>query len=315
MDAPMNTTTVATVVDDRPPYIDEVVCLFASLERFGGRLRAAQRRAYLVNDVPAETGDRLEALGVDVRTVPEIDRDYRLANKLSMFAAEATECTGLLVALDTDIVVAGDITPYLDTGVLQAKQVDGDLLTLEAWHELFDRFGLTLPSERHPPSLYPGWTHAYFNTGVLMIPGAVLRSLYDRWLSLLKALIELVPAMPAVAHLTEDVPSHGTTSRELRHLFYVEQWAFSLAVQALGIPYAVLPLALNFPLTYNVDQRPGHYIRERFVPHGVEPLLVHHHHQLGGGLSLSGYKRPDEVIEQVNEALFAGHGPAAAGPG
>ncbi len=65
---------------------------------------------------------------------------------------------------------------------------------------------------------------------------------------------------------------------ELRQLFFAEQWAFSLARHELGIPYAVLPLALNFPTIYKDEHRPGKYIRARFLPHAVTPLLLHHHH-------------------------------------
>ncbi|HSH21493.1 MAG TPA: hypothetical protein VK992_02595 [Candidatus Caenarcaniphilales bacterium] len=95
---------------------------------------------------------------------------------------------------------------------------------------------------------------------------------------------------------------------ELRQLFFAEQWAFSLARHELGIPYAVLPLALNFPTIYKDEHRPGKYIRARFLPHAVTPLLLHHHHDFEHGLRPTGYARPDEVIDGINQALFSPSG-------
>ncbi len=302
--------TVAAVVDDRPPYSDDAVYLFASLEVFGGRMRRARRRAYVVGGASPSTRRRLADLGVDVRDVPPVDARFRFANKLAMFDAEAKAATGLLVALDTDIVVAGDFAAYLDGALVQAKPPDGDPLGIETWTELFALFGLAVPPERHPTSLLPGWTHAYFNTGVVMVPGQMLRPLHDRWRHFVRALIERRDALHGVADaLRGHIPERpGATADDVAHLYYADQWAFALARHDLGLPYAVLPLALNFPTIYRDDQEPGRYVRERFGPHAVTPLLLHHHHRVAGGLPPTGYAEPDRVIERVNDALFARSG-------
>lgn len=304
----LSRVTVATVVDDRPPYTEEVAHLFASLERFGGRMRAARRRAYLIKQVSDRTARRLGDLGVDVRVVDEVDRDFRFANKLAMFAGEAAGGTDLLVAVDSDIVIAGDFSAQLEPGLLQAKQPDGDLLPIGVWERLFARFGHRLPDERHPTSLDPGWTHAYFNTGVVFAPGAILRPLHDRWLHHIRAIIDERGVVPGIdEHLRGKVPhAEGATGKGLEHLYFAEQWAFALARQELRIPYAILPLALNFPLITREDQRPGEYIRERFMPGAIRPLLLHHHHDLEGGLRATGYAAPDEVVARVNAAMFTG---------
>ena len=298
--------TVATVVDDRAPFIDEVAHLFESLELFGGAMRSARRRACFVNGVSAETERRMRELGVEARAVDEVEPRFRFANKLAMLAVAADEETDLLVALDSDVVVAGDFSDHLDPGLLQAKQPDGDLLTIAMWTELFEHFGFALPTERHPTSLRPGWTHAYFNAGVLMVPGAFLRPLHDRWLHFIRAQIEKPPVIRRLGErLRDEVPEYeGATSDDLEGLVFAEQWGLSLARHELGIPYAVLPLALNFPTIYEEDQRPGEYIRERFMPHAVTPLLVHHHHEIDGGFRPTGYAQPDAVLARVGEALF-----------
>lgn len=304
----LRNATIATVVDDREPYVDEVVDLFASVERFGGALRDAARRVYFVDDASPQTEGRLRDLGVDVRVAPEVVPDFRFANKLAMFDGGARDGTELLIALDSDIIVAGDPAPYLHPGLVQAKQPDGDLLPLEFWHRIFQHFGLELPPERHATTIRPHWTHAYFNTGVIVVPGEALRPLHDRWLHFVRALIDVVPTWPdLMEHMGSVVPHYeGATADDLRPLFYAEQWGFSLALRELRLPYAVLPLALNFPTIYEDDQRPGEYIRERFAPHAVDPLLLHHHHKRDPALRPTGYAAPDRTIERVNRALFSG---------
>lgn len=298
--------TVATVVDDRPPYVDEVAYLFESLDLFGGTLRRARRRAYFVDRVSAETERVLARLGVAVQVVGEVEPRFRFANKLAMVAGEAAAGTDLLVALDSDILVAGDFGDYLESDLVQAKPPDGDLLGFEAWAELFGHFGLELPSARHPTSLEPHWTHAYFNTGVLMIPGAVLQPLHDRWLHFIRALLDSHEIVEGLAdRLRGRVPEYeGATSEGLEHLFFAEQWAFSLARHELALPYAVLPLALNFPLITHEAQEPGRYVQERFSPDTIRPLLIHHHHRFEPVLPRTGYDRPDEVIADIDSRLF-----------
>lgn len=298
--------TVTTVFEDRAPHVEEALLLLASLERFGGRLAGALRRTYVVGDCSAETERELRALGADVRVVPPVIEEFRLANKLAMLAGEAGADADLLLALDVDTVVAGDLTPWLVPGLVQAKQPDGDLLPIEAWAEMFARFGLELPPERHPTSLAPDWTHAYFNTGVLVLPAPALGRLHDRWLFYVRALLEDDAAAAAAReHVSGHVPDRpGATTDDLADLYYAEQWAFALARAELRLPYAVLPLALNFPLITRENEKPGAYIQERFLPHAIRPLVLHHHHRTDGRLPRTGYAGPDAVVDEVSAALL-----------
>ena len=300
--------TLTTLFEDRSPHVAEALLLFDSIERFGGRLAHVSRRAYVVDDCSAETERELRARGADVRVVAPVIEEFRLANKLAMLAGEAGSEADVLLALDADTVVAGDLGPWLVPGLVQAKQPDGDLLPIEVWARVFDHFGLELPAERHPTSLAEGWTHAYFNTGALVLPTASLRPLHDRWLRFVRALLE-ADIDGVREHVAGEAPERpGAASDDLEDLYYAEQWAFALARAELRLPYAVLPLALNFPLISRDDEQPGAYIRERFLPDAIRPLVLHHHHQVDGGLPRTGYAGPDAVIAQVNRALFPASG-------
>jgi len=292
----------------------ELVPLFASVALMGGRLAAARRVAFVVGDVPPDLAAALAALDVEVRVAAVVEPRFRLANKLTMLAELAGEAD-VLVGLDPDTVVTGDPTGHLAPDLVQAKQPDGDLLTLDDWAELFARVGLTLPAHRLRTSLEPGWTHAYFNTGVLMLPGAALARLHDRWLHYIRVLIDDEAVASGIgARLADRVPHPpGATEPGREGLYFAEQWAFAMARHDLALPYAVLPLALNFPVITRDDQRPGAYIDERLTPEAVTPLVIHHHHRLEGGIPSTGYRRPDEVIARANRVL-APHLAAAASP-
>jgi hypothetical protein len=303
----LGNVTVATTADSRPPFDEETVVAFESLERFGGALRAARRRAFFIGGVPGPVERRLADLGVEVRVRDVVDERFRFANKLHVFDPRENGDCEVLVALDSDVVVAGDFSEHLDAGVVQAKQVDGDGLTFALWQRLFDLFGVRLPAVRFPTSLHPGgWTHAYFNSGVLVVPGAMLEALHGRWAGFLRGIIDRHEELPEVVeHMRDKVPEYHESAMapELRPLVFAEQWALSLAIQDARLPYAVLPLAMNFPVAYSDDHVPGRYLDERLRPHAVAPLLLHHHHCVAEGLPPTGYREPDRVIETVNDFL------------
>jgi hypothetical protein len=224
-----------------------------------------------------------------------------------MFDPADNEDCDLLVALDCDVVVAGDFSDYLDRNVVQAKQADGDRLTFELWQRLFGHFGCELPTERYPTNLEPGWTHAYFNTGVLLVPRPHLAGIHARWPHYIDAIVNDADAFADLArHMQDNVPEYDSgVAPELHSLAFAEQWGFSLALHELAMPYAVLPLAMNFPPPYTDDHEPAAYIRARFLPDAIRPLLVHHHHDhAADGLKLTGYREPDRVLAQLNAALW-----------
>lgn len=303
----LGNVTVATTAESRAPFDEETVVLFESLERFGGAMRAARRRAFFIEAVPAAVERRLHDLGVEVRVRDPVDERFRFANKLHLFDPRENGDCEVLVALDSDIVVAGDFSEHVDAQVVQAKQVDGDVMTFALWQRVFDLFGVALPSVRFLTSLNPGgWTHAYFNSGVLVVPAPMLEALHGRWASLLAGIIDRRAELADVAeHMGDKVPQYHETAMEpdLRPLVFAEQWALSLAIQHLRLPYAVLPLAMNFPVAYSEDHEPGRYLDERLRPHDVAPLLLHHHHCVGEALPSSGYREPDRVIGKVNDFL------------
>jgi hypothetical protein len=268
---------VACVAEDRPRDRDEVRLLFRSLQRLGGGLAGCRQLACFVERVDGAFRDQLAALGVESRVVARVDPRCPHANKIGMLA-EADPAVDWVVALDTDVAVAGDLSPHLRGGTVRAKPADHDPLGLPQWAALFRHFGRPPPAARHRTTLDAAATVAYFNSGVLLVPGALAAPLAARWAGFVGRVLDARAALPALG----------------RHAFFTDQIALALALADLEIAVDPLPLALNFPTHLRVH--PSH------EPDGVEPLLLHHHHRRSadGAVRPCGYRGPDRAIAAVN---------------
>src|SRR5215210_6600256 len=105
---PAERVLVATVAENRPPFIHEAEMLFRTLRRFGGALSRSQCMAYFVGSADPAAVERLADLGVATEVVEPFDERRPQANKIRML--ETAKDFDYLVALDTDIVVARDFS-------------------------------------------------------------------------------------------------------------------------------------------------------------------------------------------------------------
>ncbi len=262
-------------------YAEEAVLLYRSLELAGGPLADARRRSYCAGPLDPGIGRRLAALDVEVVEVEPLMPELPLTNKLHMFERRGDE--ELVVALDTDIVVTGDVWPWLQTEAVAAKPVDQNPFTSAQWRRLYSYFGLPAPAARHWTHFHRALTPPYFNSGVVFFPARRADEAASVWM---RYIVELWDNLDRVDPELE------------RHRYFTEQVSFALMVHDLGLPVVALPLELNFPT--------HHPIHAAFRPHDVNPLLVHHHHRFGpDGLTPAGYRRPDEVVADLNRRLSA----------
>ena len=239
----------------------------------------ARCAAKFVGSVDPATARRLQGLGVGVEVVDRVDPRSPHANKIRVL--EGAGDVDVLVALDNDIAVAGDFSAYLDGGSVGAKPEDLDPLTPEQWARLYDHFGLAVPPQRYRTTFTWAETVAYFNTGVLCLPGRHVGLLHDTWMSQVRRLLDSADALPDVA----------------KWRIYQEQIAFALAVAQARVPFHALPLEMNFP-THAA-------IHPAWAPDAVVPALIHHHHRLwsDGRIMPTGYAGADARIAAVNELI------------
>jgi hypothetical protein len=267
---------VTCVAEDRERDRREVYLLFRSLQRFGGRMAHSSQVACFVEHVDARFCQQLTAIGVQTRVVNRLDERCAHANKIRMLM-DIDADVDWVVALDTDIAVAGDFSPHLTGPTVRAKPVDYDPLSLEQWLSLFDHFGLEMPPERYVTTFNGSETIAYFNSGVLLVPAGLAARLAGAWVVLVERVLNAYADLPAIA----------------RHAFFTDQFALALALRQQRITVDPLPLCMNFP-----THGPVHPSSQ---PDNVEPLLLHHHHLTEGGVLLRcGYAAPDRAIAAVN---------------
>lgn len=183
-----------------------------------------------------------------------------------------------VVALDTDIAVAGDFSPHLKGATVRAKPVDYDPLSVEQWASLFDNFGLTMPPERYITTFQGSETIAYFNSGVLLAPAVLAARLAEAWAAFIGRVLDSYSGFPAIA----------------THAFFTDQFALALALREQGINVDPSPLCMNFPTHGSVHPASQ--------PDSVQPLFLHHHHRAtkDGALLPCGYRAPDRAIAAVN---------------
>jgi hypothetical protein len=275
---------VACVAENRLRDHREVLLLFRSLVRLGGSLAACRKAAWFVEHIDPHISRQLAVLGVETRVVSRLNSRCPHANKIRMLT-EADDAVDWVVALDTDIAVAGDFSARLGGGTVRAKPVDYDPLPRHQWHQLFDYFGLRLPPERYLTTFDRAETIAYFNSGVLLVPRPLATELGAAWASFVGLVLDAYPDLPSLAP----------------HAFFTDQFALTLALADRGIHVDTLPLALNFPTHRSIDGS--------FQPDDVRPLILHHHHRMTseGELLICGYRAPDDAITAVNAATNPHH--------
>jgi hypothetical protein len=182
------------------------------------------------------------------REVERFDPQSPHANKLRIFELAEALDFDILVSLDCDIGVMGDIAPYLSRDHIRARIQDGSqTLADEEWKWLFAEVGLEVGKDVVDPRGQRVWP--YYNTGVVFVPRELCRPLLEHWTA----------ALDRVSWLKEKRPS-------LPVRWYAEQIAFAIAVQSGGFDLDALPLNLN----YSINGDPSALLPDL-------PVILHYH--------------------------------------
>src|SRR5688500_8990134 len=101
------------VSENGPDWYRRVETRTLSIREFGGALADSDVVINFVNAVDPEFERKLRELGAEVRVVPRFDERSVYANKLRMFELSREREFDVLLGLDCDVVVVGDLTPVL----------------------------------------------------------------------------------------------------------------------------------------------------------------------------------------------------------
>lgn len=249
---------ISCVAENRPEWADRARGLVLSVREFGGALSDAPVVVNFVGGVSPELARPLERLGAEVRVVDRVDTRTPLGNKLRMLELDQYAEFDVLAALDCDIAVAGDFADQLSSSAILAKPADYNHLTEREWRRVFAAMAIDPPAKAFRATSSGALMYPYFNSGVLLVPRSLCSELRSRWTNGMSALLGLFDRNPRM------VSPAGRWA--------AEQVSLGLALVGGELPYAPLPISMNFPT--HVPVHPS------ALTATTRPLVLHYHHEV-----------------------------------
>jgi hypothetical protein len=282
---------VSCVAENRPDWYRQVENLAITLRNFGGRLASAQFVAHFVGGVDDVQGQLLRELGAELRAVTAYPAPKPTTNKLRMFEHFARNSDAeLLIALDCDTVIVGDLLDEAVPGAVAAVGARRSPLNADEWTRLLARLALPLSST---PTLMISTGEAvpvpYVNSGVLMVPRCHAEALVTGW-------TEYVDRFAAEAR---------SGCREPWTKYFMDQVALTCAFLDRNIPVEIMGRHINVPTA--VDDAARLERAEALSEGHVERVKVLHYHRhitKDGRLLPTDKGSPlNHVIDRVNSVV------------
>lgn len=279
MDRPQPSVTVRAVLENDARSITEGLTLARSLRAFGGALSTSPCELFFVETIPDDV-DAFDRLDVTLRTCGRFDERCPHANKLGMLLPVETD---YLLAVDADIVVCEDVSPYLLGDAVAAMPAWGDWMPPGRWEELFADAGVDMPRDRIITTRFWQETIPYYNGGVVITPREHVEALADSWVE-------------HVRHLLDAADSRPWWGRA--ETYFLDQLALAL-VMGGDLPRRDLPIEMNWML--HCADLPEHLgLASR------RPLLMHTTHRMDyttGRILDAPYPHCQAAVERYNALL------------
>lgn len=270
------------VGENRPDWHQKMENLVLSIRRHGGSLAGAP---IVVNVVGRADDVFVAAMGhldAEVRAVDAVDPVRPTFNKLRMLELadhDGAHDFDVVVAVDCDVVLRGDVAPELDLDVVRAVPAGRSHLSQQTWERLYERLDLPLPAKSSVMAVSGETTYPYFNSGVVFLPRSKCTLLLDHW----HRQREWVQTPPG-AELVGDQAGK-------------DQVPLALAVASAHLAVRPLPVNLNLSVT---RARPAPPYRGQWGP----PFFFHYHRLVDarGFLLASPNRRINPYLDQFNRA-------------
>lgn len=265
----------ACVTENTDEWFTKAYNLVLSLRRMGGSLAGAPVIVHFVGSVQPEFRSMLEDLGAEVRIVKPYGSRYRFSNKMRMFDLFDEDHYDVLVAIDCDVIVTGDISQHLERDAIGIVPAGRDHLTPAQWRDIYGLFGIDAPEPSCVMRVTGQRTYPYFNTGVMSVPRELGPRMLETWTDFLKNMERVHERWPNVLH--------------------ENQIAFALAVARANLPLRELPVGLNLSTVVP----PANEFKSELRA----PFVIHYHKAIDGrGFVLaSRSRRADRVIHSFNK--------------
>jgi 2-polyprenyl-3-methyl-5-hydroxy-6-metoxy-1,4-benzoquinol methylase len=258
-------------------FLREINFLFHSLEKYGGKLKNAQKLVCLTGNLDESQKLKLEKLGIHVKKIDTFDDRCVHANKIEVLKSAESFDYDLLLILDTDIIITNDFSDHLDVTKFKAKLEGIDPIGPKKWKSFFHYFGINFPSEHFITHQSNEEIIPFFCSAVIQIPKKFTSILYSSWKQYVQKLLDSYGVLPDV----------GSAK------YYTDEIALSLAIQDKNIPFTLFPLQMNFSThcKFHPDSHPENII----------PILIHHHHRISkfGNIRYSYHDSMNNLIDKI----------------
>lgn len=250
---------LACVGENLPEWHTMMENLVLSVRLFGGSLADIPIVVNVVGSADPGFVEAMERWQARVRIVDPMDPHQPMStrNKLRMFELAATEDFDVLLALDCDLIVMGDLAPALSTTAVRAIPAIQNQLSDEAWERVYDHLDLPRPQRRMVMAITGERTYPYVNGGVLFVPHQACLPLLDRWGWARDKILEIEAAEPGFMC--------GRT--------HSDQYSLPGAIAAAGFEIDLLPL------NYNLRTQTTRFAKEYKGQWGP-PCIYHYHGEI-----------------------------------
>jgi hypothetical protein len=268
---------VGCVAENDPRSLGQALRLVQSIRWFGGELAGARVMVCVVGGLDQSFRQSFERYGAEVRIVPPFH--HRAADKLQFFPEAWETDREMLLLLDCETVVVQDPLPWMRRGSFQARIAPLPTVTPDVFERVFRHYGLPLPEREHVNSFAGTSTIPYCNSGVILVPADLARRIIPVW---------------------SDFDARLADGLEILHPCERQctQASLSLALAACPVPFAEVPVELNFQL--NLSHLPP---PEGFF--AVDPAILHYYDRVDpeGYLLHTPYPFAQVRIEAFNRRL------------
>ena len=238
------------VAENRPDWCEKVFNLALSVRTFGGRLAQERFVANFVGGVRPEFKSKLAALDVETLAVEPYAAKVPTANKLRILDLGREADVDVLLALDCDMLVTGDVSQHLMVDSVRAVPESRDPFGPEQWRLIFESFAMEEPPQVCVMTGSGRSTYPFYKSGVLSIPTEYCSPLVRHWARYIK--------------MFEDLCERSTA---IENRWFADQVGLACAISAGQISFDPFPVAMNFPFRVRVHSGLSDEVRPPFVVH------------------------------------------------
>ncbi|MEY2567273.1 MAG: hypothetical protein QOE35_1802 [Actinomycetota bacterium] len=271
---------LSCVGENAPMWHNKMENLVLSMRLFGGSLSGCPVVVNVVESVDPEFRERMARWDAEVRVVARVDTRLPVANKLHVLDLATTDAFDIVLMLDCDVIVMGDVAPELGSGTLRGLPAGRSHISAAAWSRLYAALGIAEPAPDWVLSVSGERSHPYVNSGVLFVPHALCAPLREGWYGHMQWLLgpEGVELLGRPVH-RDQIPLALTLA--------------TLAVQ-------VDPLPRNLNLSTTAAQPVPAQFRSQDGP----PFILHYHRSIDsdGFLTRSPRRAVNPWLDEFNAA-------------